>query len=116
MKALKTNYKIDWMNISKIHHEGKHEKIERIIDRLEWDDDFYNKSLPMMPCEGIKQAIRELRIPNVSAISYNCNEMAPYGFYGIEGNFKSQKVQIFIMDLGSELTVICNKVFTEKEI
>jgi len=77
----------DWTSVGDAHTQDK-ERIISIIERMEWDYDFKGKQIAMMPALGIRSVIKEFRIPKVSAVSYNCHEMAPYGFYGVEGNYK----------------------------
>lgn len=108
--------RIDWTETGKEHSEGNRDKIKTVISRMVWHKmaDMVGVQVAMMPGEGIKAAIKEFGIPKVSAISYDCHEMAPYGFYGIEGNYKNAKVQIFIMDEGASMVPVCMYV-EEKE-
>jgi len=64
-----------------------------------------------MPALGIQTAIKEFRIPKVSAVSYNCHEFAPYGLYGIEGHYIGCTVRIFVVDEGSHLCPLCAYVW-----
>ena len=101
--------RIDWTETGKIHSEGHQNKFKSVISRLTWHKmaDMKGVKVPMMPGEGIKAAIKEFGIPKVSAISYDCHELAPYGFYGIEGNYKNALVRVFIVDEGSSMVPVC---------
>jgi len=107
MKTLiNNNYRIDWTQVGEAHSQDK-PRITDIIHRMNWDYNYKSKQIAMMPALAIKEAIKELKIPKVSAISYNCHELAPYGFYGIEGNYKNARVQIFIVDEGTQIVPVC---------
>ena len=105
--TVKSNPRIDWLKVGKSHSEGHENKIIKIISRMEWDFDFVGKDLPMGPALCIKETIKQLKLPKVSAISYSCNELAPYGFYGVEANYKNSKIRIFVVDEGSETVPVC---------
>ncbi|GAH03632.1 unnamed protein product, partial [marine sediment metagenome] len=47
--------------------------------------------------------IKQLRIPHVSRVGYS-PALAPYGLYGIEGNYKNGRVQLFVIDHGDAIT------------
>ena len=105
--------RIDWMKTGAEHTKDRHEQVEEIISRMEWDSHYIGKQIAMMPALAIQAAIKEFRIPRVSAVSYNCHEFAPFGLYGIEGNYTNGKVRIFIVDEGSHLVPICAYVWDE---
>ena len=102
--------RIDWMNNAKEHWQDNKERLIKIMGRMTWDTDYIGKSLPMMPGEGIKAAIKEFRIPKVDAISYDCHELAPFGLCGISGHYKNADVKIYIVDEGSHLMPLCAEV------
>ncbi len=88
-QTIKTDYRIDWLNVGKSHSEGREKKLIKIISRMEWDFDYIGKDLPMGPALCSQETIKQLKLPKVSAISYSCHELAPYGLYGIEANYKN---------------------------
>jgi len=74
------------------------------IDALEWQDvpKRGKTRLAAMPALGITAAIEELRIPKVSKFSIS-TDLAPYGLYGIEGNYSNGRARIYVLDRGSDL-------------
>jgi hypothetical protein len=119
--------KIDWMK-SGAEYSGTRAKKERLlaitdaIDRAEkpiggefdaWlpvpTPDQPPLKLGMMQGMGIKAAIKQYRIPNVSHIAVS-TAGAPYGLYGIRGNYiKDGPIDIWFMDDGVSLTTILAK-------
>jgi hypothetical protein len=87
----------------------------RAIDRLQWMEIPKEGTLEvaMMPGLGIKESIKELRIPKVSHIAIS-SALAPYGFYGIRAHYKNGDAEIFLIDVGSNITPVCTD-FTPKE-
>lgn len=79
------------------------------IDNLEWRAIPKGGTLeaPFMPGEGIKAAIKELRIPKVSHVAWS-HELAPYGFYGIRGHYTNGDAEVYIVDLGTHLVPVCS--------
>lgn len=90
--------------------------IERAIDELEWVDATVDLTLPALSGMAITEVVRELRIPKVTQISYGCNELAPYGFYGIEGNYKNGRVRVYVVDSGTECTPVCMDHWTKEGV
>ena len=97
----------NWLTIGKEYTDTyeKRAKILEAVKEVEW----FNMpakgealSLPMMPGEGIKAAIREFRIPKVSRVGHG-RALAPYGLIAIEGNYSNGQAQIYLMDSGIEL-------------
>ena len=94
-------------------------RVEAAIEAMDWQapkpaaDGAGVWTLAMMPGEGIKTVIKEFRIPRVYELAVS-NELAPYGLYGIKGRYKNGAAEIFVVDLGAELTPICSD-FTEEE-
>ena len=81
--------------------------IVRAIDTFEWvetpADPEAEMTLPIVPALAIQAAIKELRIPKVTRIAWRCHELAPHGFYGIEGNYKNGRVRVYVVDTGTHL-------------
>lgn len=111
--------KQNWTQAGAHHSDGNRELIQERIDRLEWVDiPPHGESLDLPFCqgEGIKECIRELRIPKVSRISWSCMEFAPFGFYGIEGNYKNGRVRVYIMDEGSTCVPVMSEIWPKQEV
>ncbi len=81
--------------------------VEQAIEMLRWLDAEQDMDLPMIPGLGIQAAIKELRIPKVSQVAIS-HELAPYGLYGIEGNYKNGRAHVYVVDVGSELIPIAS--------
>lgn len=60
-----------------------------------------------MPALGIKTAVRELRIPQVTHYAIS-NELAPYGLYAVEGHYINGTARAYICDEGSHLVPLCS--------
>jgi hypothetical protein len=90
-------------------------RVEAAIESINWREIPKGRSVeaPMMPGEGIKAAIQQLRIPKVSHIAWS-SELAPYGFYGIRGHYSNGDAEIYIADMGTHLTPLCSD-FHSKE-
>lgn len=86
-------------------------KIEAAIFSLEWQA--LPVELGMMPGEGIKAAIKELRIPRVSHVAVS-SELAPYGFYGIRAQYSNGRAEIFIADMGTYLCPIVSDFYPKE--
>ncbi len=96
-----------------VEHNGtdnQKTRIRRAIGWIEWiavpKENEPALSLPMMQGEGLKQAIKEYRIPKVSHVGYS-SELAPYGLLAIRGHYKSETVEIYVIDCGSEIMAVC---------
>ena len=85
-------------------------KLAGMFDRLEWLDVSEGITMGMMPGEGIKAAIEELKIPKVSHVATS-NEMAPYGLYGIRGHFSNGRADVYLCDEGSSLVVLASDFY-----
>jgi len=99
-----------WTTVAK-DHNGTPEQRERLagmFDRLEWIAiEPGGLSLPMMVGEGLKECIRELRIPKPSHIAYT-NEMAPFGLMAVRGHYKNGMAQVYLCDEGCNIAVLCS--------
>lgn len=92
------------------------EHVQAVIDRLEWQEIPKNGTLEvaMGPGLAIKAAIKEFHMPKVSHVAV-ANDLAPYGFYGIRAHYSNGDVDVFILDLGTELVALRSD-FTPKEV
>lgn len=108
----------DWTNIGKTETNGRQAELLGYFARMDWlkvpTPEEPALSLPMMPGEGIKAAIRQLGIPRVSHVSYS-HDMAPYGLYGIFGHYKNADVKVYLCDRGSDMFPICMEVEDKTE-
>jgi len=104
-----------WTTIGKDHNGTPEARrlLAGMFDRLDWKA-LPQNDVPMMPGEGIKIAIQELRIPNVNAVAWS-NELGPYGLYGIRGRYKNGRADVFICDEGSVLVVLATDFYPNKE-
>jgi hypothetical protein len=89
------------------------------MKKLDWMQLVNNMSLPFMPGQGIKEAIKQLNVPKVDMIAYgggfstSVEPGAGYGFYGIQGNYKDCKIRLYVLDSGVSLTPIVVEVFNK---
>ncbi len=98
----------NWTEVGREHTDGNREFIGEFFDRMQWQElGTGGIEAPMMPGEGIKSMIRELRIPKVSRVAWS-NDMAPYGLYGVEGNYTNGQARVYAVDEGSRLVVLCS--------
>lgn len=99
----------DWMKVGAEHSDGEHNRarLGAAFAGLVWQEIPVGGSLemPMMQGEGIKAAIRELRLPKVSHVA-DSNELAPYGLYGIRAHYKNGRADVYVIDEGSCLVVV----------
>lgn len=102
------------------------ELVEQAIEDLDWIETATNPTMPMMPALGIQSAIEQLTIPRVTKVAWCCRAtddpefderypLAPFGFYGIEGNYSNGRACVYVLDLGVGLTPLCSELFTEEE-
>ena len=103
----------NWTKIGEETFAGKisREAMSAEIERLTWQQipESGTLSVAFSPGEAIKSAIKELRLPKVSAIATDgCIERpgAAYGLYGIEANYRNGRAWIYGIDSGTELTII----------
>lgn len=115
MSAATVTPRRDWMSVgARYTTPERRAQVERTISRLEWREFTDGMSLPMCPGLGIEAAIKELRLPKVSAIAYNGalsfpapdDESEYPGLYGIEANYKNGRARVYIVDNGCELLPI----------
>ncbi|KKK93893.1 hypothetical protein LCGC14_2688350 [marine sediment metagenome] len=97
-----------WTQVGIEHTQDRQEEIAGMIDRLDWQT--IPCTMAMMPGEGIKAVIKELRIPNVSHVACS-REMAPYGLMGIKARYKNGHATIYLVDEGCSTVVIASDFF-----
>lgn len=83
-------------------------------DQMEWQEMLPppGLSVGMMPGLGIKAAIQQLRLPKVSHVAIS-NAMAPYGLCGIRCRYKDGPAEIFLLDIGTEVKVLCHRLLVK---
>ncbi len=100
MPTKELTYREDWLSVGREEWAGTQDRIRAAAAALEWRL-LPVEDAPAMPGLGIKAAIEQLRLPRVSRVAWS-SELAPYGFYGIEANYRNGRVQVFIVDRGTE--------------
>ncbi len=98
----------NWTKVGEEHTKGKQDQIAKIIERMQWQP--IPCEMGIMPGEGIKAAIKQLRIPKVTRVAVS-SEMAPYGFLGIEGNYTNGRARICLVDEGIGVTPIVTDLY-----
>ena len=89
-------------------------KLTAAITDLDWQPLKGGLSVAMMPGEGIKSCIKELKIPKVSHIAIS-HELAPYGLYGIRGHYKNGDAQIYVVDEGCSIVVVASDFWPKEQ-
>jgi hypothetical protein len=123
--------RIDWTNIGARFTEGKRDRIVAITNEIDaatapvGQDGCWLRvpkpgepalSVGMMPGEGIKAAIRELRLPKVTHIAISA-ALAPFGLYGMRAHYKGdQQVDVWVVDDGCGITPIMMKVYEHQSV
>lgn len=101
--------------IAKAYSQDRQGRIIEHCEAMEWQElTPAGLTLPMMPGEGIKAAIRELRLPRVSHVAYS-HDMAPYGLYGAKCRYSNGPAEVYLLDIGIEILVLCHRLL-EKEV
>lgn len=60
----------------------------------------------MSPGLAIQEVIRQLELPRVDFISWRTVDLAPYGLYGIQANYRDGRARYYVLDRGHDLTVL----------
>jgi hypothetical protein len=95
-----------WTNIGAEYvTDDNRTHVEHAIEKLAWRTP--EGEFPAMPGLGIKAVISELRLPKVSRVAIS-HDLAPYGLYGIEANYKNGCARVYVVDKGSNLIPICS--------
>ena len=96
--------RVDWMQIGKDHWTDNQKRLQKLCEGIKWQK---------VPCTvggmagmNISEAIEGFKIPKVSHIAV-AHDLAPFGLYGIRGHYKSEDVEIFLIDEGTHLTPLC---------
>lgn len=125
------NYRIDWTKIG-ADYQGTPDGKQRILEAIadidsqdtgpgEWSrwheipQPPASLNLAMMPGLGIKEVIKQLRLPNVSHVGISAC-LSPIGFYGVRAHYKSgQTVDVFVVDSGDSITLVCARDYEAGE-
>jgi hypothetical protein len=99
-----SDYREDWTEVGREEWEGVQDRIRAAAAAMEWRP-LPIEDAPAMPGLGIMAAIEQLRLPKVSRVAWS-SELAPYGLYGIEANYSNGRVQVFIVDRGTDLVPV----------
>ena len=97
-----------YTNVGKEYTQGKESDFNGMFERLNWLD--IPCDLPAMPGLGIKEVIKELRIPKVYQVAYS-NELAPYGLYGVKAKYKNGNAVIYMRDNGVSITILASDFY-----
>lgn len=101
-------YTRTWTQVGREHTEGKRKELSEMFNRLEWQA--IPCEMAAMPGEGIKAAIKELKIPKVSHVAAS-HELAPYGLMGIRAHYKNGDARIYLVDEGVGITVLASDFY-----
>lgn len=117
----KNTLKTDWTEVGREYLQTPEDK-EKVLSeakRLQWKEIEEGLTVGLCPGSAIKNAIKELRIPKVDRIAIgggfglSKEPEAAYGFYGIQGNYKNARVEIFILDDGCSCTPLFMQVYSK---
>ena len=100
-----------WTRVGKEHTEGKEVELAQVFNRMEWHNLPY--TMGAMPGMGIKEAIKQLRIPGVHQVSCS-NELAPYGLMGIKAHYQNGDATIYLVDEGTGVVPIASDFYPVK--
>lgn len=105
-----------WTNIGNAYNSTDEQKahLSQAFASLQWQEIGDGLTLPMMPAEGIKSAIKTLRLPKVSHVAVS-HELAPYGLYGIRSHYKNGRADVYLIDEGSSITVLASDFYPIEE-
>ena len=100
-----------WTEVGKQHSGTEEAKagIQKAIDGLDWSIK-PGDELPMMPGLAINKLLKEFNLPKVSWLAIS-SDLAPYGFYGIEANYRNGRARICFVDEGSRLVPVVHDFF-----
>lgn len=111
----------DYTQVGREYTETYGEEIEREVAGLQWTTE---TMLPMSPALGIREVIKQLGLPKVTATAIGgCIEVpdgpfetATYSIYGIEANYSDARIRVYVLDRGHELIPLYMDVFAGSEI
>jgi len=103
------------VGVEEVDGDETREAFSRAVVALVWMDVSQGQELTVgaIPGLNITEIIRELRIPKVSAVAIS-NQLAPYGLYGIEGNYKNGRARVYVIDRGSDCLPIASDFWSKE--
>lgn len=114
---------IDWIETTKEHWQGKQDDILKIIAGLEWiypiksdlvSDNtlfFPNDKLDAMIMSGLQEIADGYKVKKLSAVATS-QELAPFGFLGMQDKRLDAYLRIYVIDTGSEVSCLCVQGWT----
>ncbi len=88
--------------------------VQDAIERMTWQEP--PDRLPMSPGLAIQAIICRLELPRVDLISYRNWDLAPYGLYGIQANYRDGRVRFYVLDRGHELVVLATDLWDAESV
>lgn len=118
-----------WLSVGAelVERIGGQATVEAAVDALEWqpipDDDGAAPLLGFSQGYAIRAAIKELRLPNVSAIADSTIECPGTdgedgfypGFYSIEANYTNGRARIYLVDTGLKLVPVMSELYSPEQ-
>ena len=106
----------NWTNIGSEYNSTpeQRKKLSAIFEVLEWETVTPDGlTWPMMPALALEEAIKELRLPKVSAVAQS-NAMAPYGLIAARCKYTNGMAEVYIVDEGSTLKVLASDFYPDE--
>ena len=89
-----------WSEVGKAEvSDSGRPRIEAEIAELEWEPAAPGLSMPMMQGMSINTAIKNLRLPRVTALAWN-GVVGNFALIGIECNYAMGRCRVYILDTG----------------
>lgn len=102
-----------WTEVSReyTHTHAQRFEISRLINGITWEQFSSNMAVPAMQGAAIRETIKQLQIPKVSAISWDGVYMDRFALLGVEGNYTNGRARIYVLDIGSEVIVLASDLW-----
>ena len=102
-----------WLSNSAKYHDTDRKKaaLAGIFASMEWHKRTKKQKVPMMQAHVINAAIRQLRLPNVSHISYSSVYMGRYSVISIEAHYTEGRSRLYILDRGDETVTLASDLW-----
>lgn len=84
------------------------EQIEQEIPKMDWKPVPENQRMKMPPNQAIALVtfVKEMKLPKLSDIAIS-KALAPYGFYAIRTHYNNGQVELYLIDDGLMITILC---------
>lgn len=110
--------RVDWTKVGEefVKTPEDKAKIEKEMKKLKWET-VTGQSVGFSQGAGIKGVIKEFKLPKVDMFAIgggfglSGEPSASYGFYGIQANYKDERVRIHVLDSGIDITPIAIEIF-----